>query len=69
MAPPSSQYLPRWLPHPHICAAQGVGNLHGELEEYRPRSQVLPALPPQGAIAEIPTSITQMRSPWKTGSE
>lgn len=51
--PPVPSICPDGCPHPHICAVQGMGNLHRELEEYRPRSQVWPALPPQGAIAEI----------------
>lgn len=51
--PPSFQYLPRWPPPPpYLCYAQGMGNLHMELNEYRPWSQVFTVLPLQGALCQ-----------------
>lgn len=56
-------------PTPISVLCSGYGDLHMELEEHRPWSQVFAVLPPQGALAKILSWPAQKRGLWETGSE
>lgn len=56
-------------PTPISVLCSGYRDLHMEVGEYRPRSQVFTVLPPQAALQRFLFWPVQMRGPWQAGSE